>query len=312
MPRPEPLPAELSARAFTVREGLAAGLSRDRMLGTDLARPFRGARVDARAQVTLLGLCAAYAGRAPASHVFSHVTAALLWRVPLPRGLSESYTLDVAVRMAGAIPRSAGVRGHRLGDAGVRIRERYGLRVVDAASAWCQLGTVLEHDDLVSAADHLVFRPRRPDGDDRPFVSLAELTRRAEAFAGRGGRALRRAIADVREGSASRPESHLRLLLVRSGLPEPELNQDVFDASGRWIACVDLLYRQHRVVVEYDGEQHRTDPKQYEKDLRRLESVRESDRTVVQVRKAGLYGDPSGTAARVARALEAAGVAKSL
>ncbi|SDY54747.1 DUF559 domain-containing protein [Herbiconiux ginsengi] len=306
MPRPAPLPDELSARAFSLREGRAAGLSRDRLLGSDLARPFRGARVDARARITLLGLCAAYASRAPESHVFSHVTAALLWHVPLPGRVGESRILDVAVRKPSAIPRAAGVRGHRLGDACVSTRGRYGFRVVDAASAWCQLGTVLDHDDLVAAADHLVLRPRRPKTDDRPFVSLAELTQRAESFTGRGGRALRAAIADVREGSASRPESHLRLLLGRAGLPEPELNQNVFDASGNWIACVDLLYRAERVVVEYDGEQHRTDPAQYEKDLLRLESIRENGDTVIQVRKSGLYGDPTGTVSRVIRALSAA------
>jgi hypothetical protein len=203
------------------------------------------------------------------------------------------------------MPRASGVRGHRLGDVRVRIRSRYGLRVVDAASAWCQLGTVLDHDDLVAAGDHLVLRPYVPDGDVRPFVSLSELSDRAQQFAGPGGRALRRAIREVREGSESRPESHLRLLLGRAGLPEPELNQELFDSSGRMIARVDLLYRRQRVVVEYDGDHHRTDPVQYEKDLRRIETVRENDFTVVHVRKSGLYREPAATVARISRALSA-------
>jgi hypothetical protein len=306
MPRAAPLPEELSARPFNVAEARAAGLSASRLRASDLARPFHGARVDPRLPATLVGRCDAYRRRAPQSHLFSHVTAALLWHIPLPRSLAEQRVLDVAALKPDAMPRASGVRGHRIGGAGVSIRERQGLAVVDAASAWCQLGTVLGHDDLVAAADHLLFRPRYDDGDPRPFLSLAELTERARSYSGPGCRALRRAIVDAREGAASRPESHLRLLLVRAGLPEPELNQDVFDASGRWIATVDLLFRAERLVVEYDGEQHRTDPVQYEKDLHRIEAVRENDHTVIQVRKSGLYGDPGGTVARVARALAAA------
>ncbi|MGD8166118.1 endonuclease domain-containing protein [Herbiconiux sp. P16] len=281
-------------------------MSRDRLLRSDLARPFRGVRVDARERATLVGLCAAYTRRAPDSHVFSHVTAALLWHVPLPRSLSESRSLDVAAAKPHGFPRAAGVRGHRLSGTDVRVGNRYGLRVVDAASAWCQLGVILDHDDLVAAGDHLVLQPVVPDGDARPFVTLTALGERAQRFTGPGGRALRHAIRDVREGAESRPESHLRLLIARAGLPEPELNQVLQDVPGARPPRVDMLFRAQRVVVEYDGEQHRTDPNQYEKDLRRVEEIRETDYTVIHVRKSGLYRDPAGTLARISRALVAA------
>jgi hypothetical protein len=98
-------------------------------------------------------------------------------------------------------------------------------------------------------------------------VTLDELADRASGFRAEGGRALRQAIADIRQGAESRPESHLRLLIVGAGLPEPELNQEIHDPTGRLLARVDMLYRFERVIVEYDGAQHRTDDRQYEKDL---------------------------------------------
>ncbi|MFB2597247.1 endonuclease domain-containing protein [Herbiconiux sp. P17] len=107
----------------------------------------------------------------------------------------------------------------------------------------------------------------------------------------------------MREGAESRPESHLRLLLVGAGLPEPELNQEIFDSAGRWVARVDMVYRSERVIVEYDGDHHRTDPVQYEKDLRRVETLRDNGWTVIHVRKSGLYRTPAETLSRVTRAL---------
>lgn len=223
MPRHVPIPDELAARPFSLSDGLAAGLTVQRMRGPDLVRPFHGSRVAAATPADLIGLCEAYARRAPDSHFFSHVTAALHWRIPLPRRLRSLAALDVAVAKPAALPRAARVRGHRLSDRAVHITERYGLRLIDAASAWCQLAAVLNHRDLVAAGDHLVLRPWIAGADRRPFVTLSELAARAAGYGAPGGRAARVAMADVREGAESRPESHLRLLLVDAGLPEPEL-----------------------------------------------------------------------------------------
>ena len=57
----------------------------------------------------------------------------------------------------------------------------------------------------------------------------------------------------VRPGSESPKETELRLLLIRGGLPEPELNVDVVGKNGRFIGRGDLVYRRHKVLVEYDG-----------------------------------------------------------
>ncbi|MGA1838422.1 hypothetical protein VD659_16000 [Herbiconiux sp. 11R-BC] len=298
------LPPGLGEHPFSVRQGEAAGLSRGRMRGHDLARPFRGARVVRSVRPTLLERCAAYACRCPPGHFFSHVTAALLWNVPLPRELERGGALEVAVLKPGAMPRSAGIRGHRLAGDGIRVVKRHGLDVADPASLWCQLARVLSHDDLVAAGDHLVLVPARPDpADPRPYVELSELQRRVAAFRGRGAPALRRAMAAVRQGAESRAETHLRLAIVRAGLPEPELQGEIRNARGRFLGRADMVYRFQRVIVEYNGDHHRTDPQQFEDDLVRIESFRDDGWTVVEVRKRGLYVTLSATLARIRRAL---------
>lgn len=304
MPRKEPLPADVPHTAFSVRAGAEWGLSRDRMRGADLCRPFPGARIRTSTSTSYRGLCAAYLARCPEGQFFSHVTAARLWRMPLPLACESDRVLDVAVIKPKALPRVAGVRGHRLEGTGLEIVTRYGLLSADAVSAWCQLGTVLDHDDLVAAGDYLVRRPRRPEADDRrPYARVEHLRERSFGYRGAGARRLRQAVVDIREGADSRRESILRLLLQRAGLPEPELNSEIVDARGCSLGWADLLYRERRVIVEYDGDQHRTDYEQFEKDALRLENFRHAGYTVVQVRRKGLAEHRERTIARVADAL---------
>jgi G:T-mismatch repair DNA endonuclease (very short patch repair protein) len=85
---------------------------------------------------------------------------------------------------------------------------------------------------------------------------------------GRGNVAARRA-AQLADGLAeSPPETRLRLLLHRSGLPLPVAQFDVC-ADGRFVARVDFAWPDRRVAVEYDGAWH-GDPAQLPKDRRRL------------------------------------------
>nr|WP_254071882.1 DUF559 domain-containing protein [Rathayibacter sp. VKM Ac-2857] len=98
-------------------------------------------------------------------------------------------------------------------------------------------------------------------------------------------------------------ETLLRLLLIRAGLPEPELNVELYDADGHFVARVDLLYRDQRVVVEYDGDHHRTDKRQYERDIARSEAIQALGYQHLRIRASGVHDDPEATAARVRRAL---------
>lgn len=304
MPKHVPLPDRFERAAFSTRDGADAGLGRERLRGPDLQRPFSGVRIPTSSPLTLRRMCAAYLLRSPDGHLFSQVTAARLWRMPLPRRLETVRPLDVAVVKPRAIPRANGVHGHRLAERDLQVVRRFGMPVTDALSTWCRLGSVLSHDDLVAAGDHLVLDPRIAEpGGRRPYVGLDQLRAGALRYRGPGALAIRSAARDVRSGAESRRETLLRLLLVRGGLPEPELGQEIRDGTGTPLGYADMLYRNQRVIVEYDGDQHRNDFDQFEKDAVRLDSFRRAGHYVVQVRKKGLGSRRHETVRRVAEAL---------
>jgi very-short-patch-repair endonuclease len=52
-------------------------------------------------------------------------------------------------------------------------------------------------------------------------------------------------------------ETRLRWLLIQAGLPHPEVQADLRDAEGRFVGRADLYYPSARLVVEFDGANHR-------------------------------------------------------
>ncbi len=48
-------------------------------------------------------------------------------------------------------------------------------------------------------------------------------------------------------------------MLVLGGCPKPEVNAAIRDADGDWLAEGDLVWREARLVVEYDGRVHLTE-----------------------------------------------------
>ncbi|MHC5797918.1 hypothetical protein ACVXZ4_17360 [Lacisediminihabitans sp. FW035] len=236
---------------------------------------------------------------------FSHITAARLWGCPLPADPSE--LLHVSAVLPQRAPRRPGVTGHHAA-AGTRVALRAGFATSDPVAIWLSLGALLSLDELVVAADHLVLEPYRLDPlDIRPYTSIGELRAGLRDFHGRGARRAGRALDLARPGAESRPETLLRLLLQRSGLPEPATNLDVWADSKRWLGRADLVYSAFRTVVEYDGDQHRTSKRQYEKDIVRWERFVDAGWRVVKVRSGGLFLTPDATVQRVRSALVAGG-----
>jgi hypothetical protein len=320
-----PLPPGFDSQPFAVGRAREAGIGEGRLRGSDLERPFHGVRVPASAAdsppgyygrfpsaeaaeeyALLIKRCIAYAQRIRPGQFFSHSTAARLWKCPLPRRLAPDEPLHVSVAAPGRAPRAAGVIGHQAKRP--QIVTRFGLPVSGAADTWLSLGTLLSEDDLVAVADHLVLEPTFPERiEQRPHTSLEELDRRLAVFSAWEARAVASARPLVRQGAESRPETLLRLLLARAGLPEPELQADVSTAGGAWIARVDMLFREWKVVVEYDGEQHRTSAEQYARDEERIEALIRAGYTVIRIRKGTLFGRPQVAVARVESALRERG-----
>lgn len=185
---------------------------------------------------------------------------------------------------------------------------RSGVPVIDAATTWCHLAALLSPDDLIAAADHLVLTPARQRSRDlRPYVTMKQLRTRVDSYHGPGARTARKALLDVRDGAESRRETLLRLLLQRAGLPEPQLNLDIYDGEGRWIGRFDQVHPQWMVIIEYDGEQHRLDDRQYDRDEIKIEDAINAGWNVVRIRKGAMLAAGTTAIARAERALRAAG-----
>jgi hypothetical protein len=68
-----------------------------------------------------------------------------------------------------------------------------------------------------------------------------------------GVRAARRTVDFLDAASESVGESVSRVRMHLDGLPAPELQQDILGPHGQLIARVDFLWREQRVVGEFDG-----------------------------------------------------------
>ncbi|MFP7760983.1 hypothetical protein [Marisediminicola sp. LYQ85] len=168
---------------------------------------------------------------------------------------------------------------------------------------------MLSVTDLVVAADHLILTPPF-GGTGRPFTTRERLQAAVEAHPVAGMPRARTALDLVRPGAESRTETLLRLLLRDHGLPEPTVNPtvEVRTLDGRFrIVRLDLAFCRWKVAVEYDGDHHRTDARQYELDIARYDDITADGWIDIRVRSYGLFVEPLVTVARVHRALRSRG-----
>ncbi|RZT18727.1 hypothetical protein EV589_2987 [Mycobacterium sp. BK558] len=128
----------------------------------------------------------------------------------------------------------------------------------------------------------------------------------AEALADRhpGRRGIvsaRRVLQAADAGAQSPKETWLRMLLIDDGLPRPATQIPVYGDTGSIVAYLDMGWRDLKVAVEYDGEQHGTSRSQYRWDVRRLELAGRRGWIVVRV----LAGDDPVDIVRRVRAARA-------
>jgi Protein of unknown function (DUF559) len=115
-------------------------------------------------------------------------------------------------------------------------------------------------------------------------LKMADIELLVDRYSGRRGvRAARAALALVDGGAQSPKETWLRLLLMRAGFPRPQTQIVVRNEWGWREAYLDMGWEDIKVAVEYDGDQHRSDRRQYVKDIRRLEMLDRYGWLVVRV-----------------------------
>jgi very-short-patch-repair endonuclease len=128
--------------------------------------------------------------------------------------------------------------------------------------------------------------------------AVADVSRIADRYPGaRGIRRLRTTLDLVDGGAESPQETRLRLLLVRSLATRPVTQIRV------GYRRIDMGWPTWKVGVEYDGEQHWTDPDRYAEDIERLEFLAAQGWLIVRVSGRQLRYQPETVVRRVREAL---------
>jgi len=296
MSRLRPLPPSLTTKPFSYADGIAAGLSARRIRAKDLAHPFRGVRT-AQAPMDIRSLARSFSVRMSQHQYFSHVTAAELLGLRMPEGWRPEV-LHVTSVFPVRAPRAHNIIGHQSGATATILVE--GMRTAEPIATWIASATLLSIDDLIVMGDGLVRRKN-------PLATMGQLAETVSAHSGqRGYVKLSRALPQIRTRTDSARETLLRLIVVRAGFPEPEINPEIRNGFGAVIAHGDIVFREYRTIVEYDGGQHRTDERQFEIDIERLDQLMEEGWRVIRVGKS-LMGRRATLFRKISIALEAGG-----
>jgi Protein of unknown function (DUF559) len=179
---------------------------------------------------------------------------------------------------------------------------RRGMMCTTPARTAYDLGRRLNGEDAVIRLDALMNKTR---------VSVAEVQSIAQRYPGARGICLFRTTLALVDGGAESPqETRLRLLLVESGLPRPVTQIPVRNDHGKVVRRIDMGYLEYKVGVEYDGEQHFTNPDDYADDIERLEFLAARGWTIVRVSARQLRYERTQIVERVRTALARSGTAQ--
>jgi hypothetical protein len=167
-----------------------------------------------------------------------------------------------------------------------------GLPVTSRTRTAFDMGRHLERTEAVTRLDALMWNQEFSRADVR---ALGDRYPRAA-----GLRRLLELLPLIDGGAESPPESRVRLWLSDAGFPQPETQIPVLQGSTAAVAFLDMGWRDFMVAVEYDGDHHRKDRRQYVKDIARLRMLEALGWIVIRV----IAEDkPSDVIARVEAAL---------
>ncbi|GAA1752859.1 hypothetical protein [Aeromicrobium alkaliterrae] len=274
-------------RPFTTAQANAAGISRDVLASARYRRLFRGVHIRAGFEIDLRTWIAAASLLLPPDAAVSHTTAMRLYGFE-PTAV-HPLEFSTNTRHQRRIP---GIVLHRrLGS--LHPRDVSGFPTLGPDRTFVDVAQRISLPELVSFGDHLVHRQLTTPDDLRAYAETHHID---------GVRRARRIAPLVRAGAESPQETRVRLMLRFGRLPEPEVNAEIRDADGAFIARGNLVYRAWKVVVEYDGFHHLRDRRTWQHDLRRRELLEAAGWIVIVITAADLER-PASVPARAHDAL---------
>ena len=193
---------------------------------------------------------------------------------------SQARPMETCVLRGGTRTRHAGIDGRSRDLAQGEIETRGGIRLTTPLRTALDLGCALPRHRALGTMDELARR----HGLDRAALEWA-----SGRFRGRRGVVQLRSLVPLVDSRAESPrESWIRLEIGDAGLPRPELQWWVVqDGVALW--RLDLAYPDHKVAVEYDGEEfHRRTEAQIAHDAERRRWLRHHGWRVIVVTKTDL------------------------
>ncbi len=291
MSAPRPVPLPLQHRAFTVAETAAHGASRRMLQSTGYRRIHPGVYASAALPLTMDVLVGADLLLLPPDACLSHVSALHWYGVQVGTAAERHYSTNTSAQT-----RLAGICLHRRrGRLSPRVVR--GVPVLGPDRTVVDCATQLSPTDLVRAGDWLV----RLGLTSPTTLESYALERHLDGVV-----RARRSTALVRSRVDSVRETDVRLILRASRLPEPEVNVTIVDALGRFLARGDLVYRDLRIVIEYDGWHHERSADQRQRDIVRREGLEAAGWRVIVITSKDM-SQPTSIVARVWQAMVAAG-----
>lgn len=189
--------------------------------------------------------------------VFSHRTAAALWRLPVLGAWPTR--VHVAGDPGSGGRASATLARHALG---VQVADELvdGLHVTPLAVTAAQIAATERFASAVVVADAALRRRAHPVQGLTSSITSGDLIRAASHVALNHGGARARLVAAFADGRADRPgESVSRASMRAAGLAPPQLQVELFGASGkRYFA--DFYWPTLRLIGEFDGVAKYSDP----------------------------------------------------
>ena len=274
---------------FTAAQAQVAGISRGVLRGVRYRRVLGSVYVAAHVPVTPRLRAEAALLLIPDA-VLSHHTALALWVAEAP---ADDVHVSVQRDPHRSLPRVQGLRVHEVHK--LEHSTHAGLPLTPPHRTFLDLAPYCDLTELVTAGDSLV---RRTDADPEHLIETA-----SASIGIRGIRLAREAAALVRRGVDSPMESRLRLLLVLAGLPEPEVGRVIHDSDGGWLARPDLCYPDLKIAIEYDGQHHLLDIRQWRRDIRRRENLEREGWLVRVITAHDLLQSPTTVIARISQDL---------
>ena len=239
------VPIELRGGPFSVDYARKIGLTWKALQSKQWTRLSRGQYSWAGLSHDVVLKLRAVCERMTVRFAFSGATSGWLHRLDQP----PCDPIEVTIGRDSSVRSRAGIKMRRAALPESEIMMVGGFPVTSPLRTVRDLGSRRDLTESVVAID-MALHAR--------LVDLSTLSAFVEENPGtKGIRRLRRAIALADARAESPMETRLRLQLLTARLPRPCSQAELKDDSGRIVARVDLYYPDCRMVIEYDGENHK-------------------------------------------------------